>query len=281
MLLSISASILLTYKITNRAIKNTNVSTISTMYTVFIIVTCRLRCELFILKMNQKNIPAIIVSDSESTTEGSVTVGIDIGEMNMAITIISDTNEIVNNYHYNVTRGYSTRSLGRCIHGIIYDMLDEVVLQHYSAENTTIKIEDQLCTNRVCSTLQAIIHTIFYMKKYKVEVINARRKYASLKYLLGSVPSKKNLSKYIELDQSKFIFRQYNIKEGIFENRPDSPPLPTVALAERGRPSGKESRTTRIKIKEKPIKYDDIIDSYLIASYISLDASGVRGGKVA
>ena len=207
-------------------------------------------------------------------------IGIDIAGNNMALTIISDEDEIINNYHYDITRGYSIRELGRPIHGIIYDMLQEAVLSKYSPENTIIKIEDQLGTNRICSILQAIIYTIFYLNKYTIKVINPRRKYANLKNILGGrMPSKKDLAKYIELDDTKFIFRQYNIAKQIFEDKPiDADTLPKkVRRASKEIDSPPKRKKRNIQIlpygpgkqvalpKIKPLKFDDIVDSYLVA----------------
>lgn len=174
------------------------------------------------------------IDNMTNILDENIIAGIDIGERNTAITIYSNNN-VICHYHYDITRGYTLKSLGRSLQSIIYDMLNETIFNKYN--NIFIKIEDQVYKNRICIIIQTIIETILYMKNYKYKCINPRKKYANIKLVLGRVPLKRDLIKYIELDKSKFIFKQYNIKSSLFE-------LKDIPLK---------------------IKYDDIIDSYLIA----------------
>lgn len=187
--------------------------------------------------------------------DGKIVIGIDVGEINMALSVlrvdtVTCTYSVINNFHYDLTRGYSIRSLGRRIHQIVYDMLDEVMLGKYHPDNTLVKIEDQLCQNRNCLVIQHIIETILYMRGYECVIVNARKKYTQLKLLIGRKPTKRDLIKYVKLDPGKFVFRQYNIEKAIFEEKPTSVPKKTIL-------SSKE--------QAKPLKYDDIADSCLVA----------------
>lgn len=165
----------------------------------------------------------------------TTTIGIDIGSINMAITVLQG-DDIISHYHFNLTHGKSIRSINIC--NAIYLMLDEVIFTQFDNQLTKIQIEEQLCKNTTCSVMQYIVQTIFYMKQYnQICTINSRNKYKDLKLAFnGKVPKKAELCKHIQLDSSKFVFRQYNKKTGLFEDAPPSS------------------------------KFDDIIDSYLVAA---------------
>lgn len=163
-------------------------------------------------------------------------IGIDIGERNMAFTIISD-NTVIKHYHYDLTRGYTFRSF-KLIHSIIYNMLNEIIFNNYN-NSINILIEDQISKNRACSTIQTIIETILFMKEYRYTRVNPRKKYANIKMIIGKSPAKKDLQKYFQISNELVTYKQYNISTNTFD-----------------------------VYNNTLFKYDDLIDSYLIATCI-------------
>lgn len=188
-----------------------------------------------IIKSTVKNLANKFGTDKTCCHNNNTYIGIDIGHVNMALTVVRNE-QVIDCYHY--TLKSNDKTYKKNLNYIIFNMLDEVVFGKFDQQTTYINIEEQIGMNRMALVLQNIVHTMLYMKNYHVKCVNAKRKYTLLKSILGisKRPRKTDLSKYFNLDISKIVCRVYNCKTRLFE------------------------------VSQQPLrKYDDIIDSYLVA----------------
>lgn len=165
-------------------------------------------------------------------------IAIDIGSFNLAFTIIN-FNSSLKHYHINILKFISKSFIEKnnLLPSIISIILNHIIFNYFNFSDTIIYIEKQLSSNKQCIIIQTIIETLLFINNFNYKLIAPSLKYKNIKNVIGKTPSKKDLINYVHFDLNNVTFLVYDHNSNSLITNPD-----------------------------KVNKYDDIIDSLLIAN---------------
>lgn len=169
-------------------------------------------------------------------------IAIDIGSFNLAFTIIP-FNSSFKHYHINILKFISKSFIEKnnLLPSIISTIINHIIINQFNnifdKTNINIYIEKQLSSNKQCIIIQSIIETLLFINNFNYKLVAPSLKYKNIKNVIGKTPSKKDLVNYVKFDLNNVTFLVYDHNSKSLINNQD-----TIT------------------------KYDDIIDSLLIAN---------------